>query len=140
MTEDRQTWASCAAVLATARPDFLATLIAQAEHDSAAREAVLLSVEYLIEDDKPLPADLAAFLLRGARRELPALTTGPSPADRAFRNLALARRVRRLTERVRLRRPDLGGKTAVVRHVAKRTGMTEGAMWEAIKGIRSLGS
>ena len=140
MTEDRQTWVGCAATLAAARPDYLARLVAEAERDGPAREAVLLAAEYLIEDDKPLPADLGAFLLRGARRELPALTTGPSPADRAFRNLALARRVRRLTERVRLRRPDLGGKTTVVRHVAKRTGMTEGAMWEAIKGIRSLGS
>ena len=133
MTEDRQTWASCAAVLATARPDFLATLIAQAEHDSAAREAVLLSVEYLIEDDKPLPADLAAFLLRGARRELPDLKPGPSHADRAFRKLALAARVRDLTR-------EAGSKSKAVRCVAEENGMTEGAMWEAIKGIRSLGS
>ena len=131
MTEDRETWVSCAATLAAARPDYLARLVAEAERDGPAREAVELAAQFMREDGLPVPDEVVAFLIRKAKKELPALRTKKPKASYAFRDLRLAAAVRELTD-------QKVQKGAAEQLVAEREGMSAEAVRKAIDHVRTL--
>lgn len=129
MSDSRAEWAELRGFYAVSYPEDVPNLVRHAEKCSLHREAVAAALDHCAEIGAPAPPELLTFAARALRGELPHARPGRTPADNAFRNLALAREVFALTDRGVKR-------DAALTEVGERRGMKPDAVRKAVAKVK----